>query len=241
MGRFHVAQRCGRRRHALERRDVAVLAQRLRTQDTFNEALRCELSAGGHDDPGLGHHLRRVGTLITTSLNIFAVRVVAPETCRGRSSPAATRSRVHVQGPTRRRRNSSPIAPRCSPKQRRNSATNRFRSHRVICRSLTPIGSVSTSDRAPIAGFANGSAVQLLPSHPARKIRVDRSRTHRRRDAGIRLDADRPADRRSLHLRAQRLGQRSARGSRKRGQAGPKAPGAGGCETDCQGRPRNGL
>ena len=61
-GSIHAAQWCRRRRRALERGNVAVSAVRFRPEDASHRALRRLLPSQGHDDPGLGHHLRRTRT-----------------------------------------------------------------------------------------------------------------------------------------------------------------------------------
>ena len=58
LGRFHAAKRRRRGRRALECGDLALPAVRLRAADASHAALRRALPAGGHDDSGLGRHLR---------------------------------------------------------------------------------------------------------------------------------------------------------------------------------------
>ena len=59
MGRPADGRRAGRRRRALERRHLALLAERVRAAQPSHAALRPQRHPGGDDDPGLGHHLRR--------------------------------------------------------------------------------------------------------------------------------------------------------------------------------------
>jgi len=58
LGRVHAAERRRRRRRALERRDLALPAERLRAEDPSHAALRRVVPAARHDDPGLGRDLR---------------------------------------------------------------------------------------------------------------------------------------------------------------------------------------
>ena len=64
LGRLHAAERRRRRRGALERRNLALPAVRLRAQDASDPALRRGVPAGRHDHPGLGRHLRRTGAAL---------------------------------------------------------------------------------------------------------------------------------------------------------------------------------
>ena len=78
LGRVHAAERRRRRRRALERRDLALPAVRLRAQDASDRALRRIVPAGGHDNPGLGRHLRRPRAALRRSSNICAARRAPP-------------------------------------------------------------------------------------------------------------------------------------------------------------------
>ena len=57
-------RRPGRRRRALERRHLAVFHERVRAAQPPGAALRQERRPRGHDDPGLGRHLRRTRTAL---------------------------------------------------------------------------------------------------------------------------------------------------------------------------------
>src|SRR5579872_2202876 len=64
LGVVHAAQRRRRRRRALECGNLALPSHRLSVEDASNPALRPKISAPGHDDPGLGRHLRRARALL---------------------------------------------------------------------------------------------------------------------------------------------------------------------------------
>ncbi len=83
LGLVHAAEWRGRRRRALERGNLALPAQRFPAPLASDAALRRELPAAGHDDPGLGRHLRRSGTAITTSSSICAARRVTAGNFKG--------------------------------------------------------------------------------------------------------------------------------------------------------------
>ena len=106
-------------------------------------ALRRDVPARGHDDPGLGRHLRRARAALRRVR--ISVRHVGHrrQPARARSRRAAIRSRGRARAPIRRRRRSSRSATRCSPRRRASSATSRFRSRPAICRRPTPTRSAS--------------------------------------------------------------------------------------------------
>ena len=100
-------------------RNLALPAVRFRAEDASDAALRRRVPARGHDDPGLGRHLRRARAALRH------VRISVRHVGHGRQSQGPdpggrqSRSRGRARGPIRRRRRSSPSATRCSAKAAR--------------------------------------------------------------------------------------------------------------------------
>ena len=129
-------------------------------QHASDRALRREIPARRHDDPGLGRHLRRARALLRP------VRISLRHLGQGRqhqgrrSRPAAIRSRARARATIRRRRRSSPTARRCSPRRRARWAISPF---------PQPSGNLSQA-------YTNPLGVTLGPVHLLRLLRMVRLR-----------------------------------------------------------------
>ena len=131
-------------------------------------ALRQEFHSRRHDDPGLGHHLRRARALLR-QVRVHGRRSPARRaTSAGRSSPAAIRSR-------RRAQHEYPLPP-LTPilasgdvhtRRRRTSAIIRSRAPPPTRRAPTPIPTARSSARASTAAIASASAARRTRKAPA--------------------------------------------------------------------------
>ena len=182
-------------------------------------ALRQELHSRRHDDPGLGHHLRRARALLR-QVRVHRRRSPArPATSRARSSRAAIRSR-------RRARANMPLPP-LTPilasrdvhrRPRRTTATTRSRGRPPTRRAPTPIPTARSSAPASIAAIASASAAKptrraartstVIPiAHAQSEFRAAHPFLGDQGAQGFRRQA---RHRRDLHQPAQRRGVRAA-------------------------------
>ena len=157
-GSFLLPNGVGGARRALERGDLALPADRLRAENASDPALRREIPARGHDDPGLGRHLRRARAAFrhvrisvrhlghrrqpqgTDAAGRQSVRGTALASLSDAGAEAALWSDAVGRG------------------GERDGLSARSRNPPAICRRPTPTRSASPSARAPIAASASGSA-----------------------------------------------------------------------------------
>ena len=181
-------------------------------------ALRQEVHSRRHDDPGLGHHLRRARALLRpVRIHRGGVRQGRQHQGR-RSSRAAIRSRRRARANMRCRRSRRSWRARCSPRPRRTTAITRSRARPRTRRAPTPIRTARNSAPASIAAIcqrfgceanAKGSPhITVIPiAMKQSELRAAHAFVGHEGAEGFRRQA---RHRRHLHQRAQRRGVRAA-------------------------------
>ncbi len=155
-----VRRRLGR---ALERPHLALDRHGVQGALHVRGALRQELHSGRHDDPGLGHHLRRARALLRQ------VRAHGRDLRQGRQpqgSDPGRRQSVRSAARTRisaAAAHADPVRARCSTRPRATSAIIRSRARPPTPRAPTPIRTGRNSAPASIAAIASASAARPTP------------------------------------------------------------------------------
>ena len=159
-----------RRRHPLERPDLAFPAVRLRRAQPQHRALRRDVDPDGHDDPGLGRHLRRARAVLRQVRISLRHQRQGRQPQRRRSRRAAIRSRARARATIPTRRWTWPTAPTLfAAGGEGDSGTIRSRARRPTCRAPTPTRSACSSARAPIAASAKNTAAATIPRRARRR------------------------------------------------------------------------
>ena len=159
LGRLHARQRHRRRRRALERGDLPVPADRFHGEDAPHPTLRRELLARGHDDSGLGRHLRRARAALRRFR--IPVRHVGDRRQRQRQDPAGRQS---VRGRA--------LAAVSDP-----GAEAGLRPHAVRQgRRRNGLQALSAAVRKSVAGLYQPARRQARPVHLLRLLRMVRLR-----------------------------------------------------------------